>query len=122
METAKIKISLLLQSTELRKQSTLAFEAVLAYHLREILHLLLELYTVESCGALMNEVATMSVGAEPLIYETKTRFCFIGCVFYSVAFQLMRSMGELAALSIGTRPHRHEIFAKGTLDFGHFGC
>ena len=60
----------------------------------------------------MDEVTTMSVGAKTFVEETEARFCFVGSVIGSVASEFLGSVGELAALSVGTGACHHEVFAE----------
>lgn len=65
----------------------------------------------------MDEVASMSIGAVPLVQVAETRLGFVGSVLKSVATQLLRPMCELATLSVRTKAVEHKILAKRTLNF-----
>ena len=66
----------------------------------------------------MNEVATLSEMTESLLRESMTRLCFVRSIVFHVDSKLLRSVRELAFLSIGAVSFFCEVFAERSLGFG----
>lgn len=66
----------------------------------------------------MLEVASVAVGTVALLAKAETGLRLIGSVDVLIAAQLLRSVRELAPLSVGTKSLRGEVLAERALDLG----
>jgi len=65
----------------------------------------------------VDEVASASEAAASLFREGVAALGFVRSIVFHVYPKLLRSVGELALVAIGTVPLFHEIFAKRALGF-----
>jgi len=70
------------------------------------------------CWALVvDEVTSLSKTAKSLFLKGVADFCFVGSIMFHIYSQLMRTVSELALLSIGTHTFWSKVFAEGSLGF-----